>query len=249
MRTLRFLSAVSFIFVGVIYVTGRAQTQPQPFDLTATLAALEHDAPQEAAKRLAALPPNALPAIEASFYDDQLTPKTHQLIADALPRLTARNFAARLAADQRIDEEWNRRTGVDTYKASGKHDPAWDALAIDALSTDGIKNPADCYKKLKAAVDAGCKDPLVRYYEAKRGYQAKLVPLDLAISTLTSVANELDASPYSPGRRYFARLFLVELLREESATPSDVIKSNLEKCLALLPELASEHPSLCTSMR
>ena len=68
--------------------------------------------------------------------------------------------------------EWNRRTLQGAYDKVGKKDPKWDEKAREAFDlaarafskqVDPVVNPADFHGPAKAAVDAGCDDPLLIY--------------------------------------------------------------------------------------
>ncbi len=70
---------------------------------------------------------------------------------------------------------WMRRTTVAEYDKVGKKDPRWDRLAREALDLVSREfgergttiTSGEVLKAIKAAVDAGCDDPLVRYAYAR----------------------------------------------------------------------------------
>ncbi len=66
--------------------------------------------------------------------------------------------------------EWNLRTTVGAYEKIGKKDPRWDRPAAEAIALNArmssergapLITQEQIYKATKAAVDAGCDDPLV----------------------------------------------------------------------------------------
>src|SRR5579883_1983669 len=68
--------------------------------------------------------------------------------------------------------EWNRLTLQGAYEKIGKKDPKWDEQARKAMDlaarmfsqeVDPTVNPLDVNPPAKAAVDAGCDDPMVVY--------------------------------------------------------------------------------------
>ncbi len=241
-RRLRQFLVCSFVVAGLTFSVA-ARAEPSPFDLSATLTALDQESTPQAVKRLEALPPAALSSIYAALDKNDLSSQARNSINEALPSIVARNLRTRLDMDKRLDADWNRRTGIEVYKTSPAHNPAWDAIVVDALASSPL-DPAAAYRKFKAAIDAGCNDPLVRYYYAKRGYLSNSLPLDKAIDIMTSVVNDLETSGYSPGRQFFGHVFLGTLLLNQSTSSPDMARANFDKCLALLPQLPPEHPGL-----
>ena len=73
--------------------------------------------------------------------------------------------------------EWNRRTLVNAYNEFGQHDQRWDAAAQEALEavarvrSSGDTNALARLKPLlERARDAGCNDPLIRYFNLRLSY-------------------------------------------------------------------------------
>jgi hypothetical protein len=125
--------------------------------------------------------------------------------------------------------DFNRRSLAKAYDKVGKRDPKWDDAALEFLDAAGLAfsyaghgtiylpGPTLTYAHLetlgKAALDAGCDDPLVRYCHGAflhdKGQLAQAKPLVLA------AADELEKSPYPPNRIAAAHRRAVRLLHAE----------------------------------
>src|ERR1043166_3854085 len=72
---------------------------------------------------------------------------------------------------------WNRKTLLDAYRSAGKRNPAWDAeaeKALDAFAKIRASNGArgaddfrDVRDSARAAVAAGCNDPMIAYLHVR----------------------------------------------------------------------------------
>ncbi len=154
--------------------------------------------------------------------------------------------AARIAQDAKTDLEWSTRTALNTYKFNSPHDPAWDALALKALTGDDGTNPEKSYLLLKAAVDAGCTDPMVRYLYIRRGLAAHKLTDAQAVPLYAAAAKDMDKSPYSPGRRLHLRVqFMRSLNNLNPISPADhlLLASTFEQSLNLLTSIDKENIS------
>ena len=146
--------------------------------------------------------------------------------------------------------EWNRRTLTDAYDKVGKKDPKWDKLAHEALEhaarlfslqLDPPVRMAEIYRPSKAAVDAGCDDPLVVCL-LNRSARGKNYPgQEEMIRRMKVSGKALQASQYPAIRRAIA-LELAGTHALSVKNPSDADKKEAEAffdaSLALLPESA-----------
>lgn len=125
--------------------------------------------------------------------------------------------------------DFNRRSLAKAYEKVGKRDPKWDDAALEFLDATGlmfsysghngmyVPGPRMTYDQLeklgKAALDAGCNDPLVRYCYAAfvhdKGRAAQAKPIVLA------AADDLEKSQYPPNRIAAAHSRAVRLLHAE----------------------------------
>ena len=114
----------------------------------------------------------------------------------------------------RATASYNRRTMSQAYETVGKRDPKWDAAALEFLDgmglyftfgpTNAIYRPErlpawdEIVRHGKAAIDAGCDDPLVRYCHAVT--LDDVGRPDQAMAVMPQIAEELFASKYHPMR-------------------------------------------------
>jgi hypothetical protein len=144
--------------------------------------------------------------------------------------------------------EWNRRTLQGAYDQIGKKDPRWDKPAREAMDlaarmfskqVDPVISPAEIYRPAKAAIDAGCDDPLLVYL-----YNRSLVgPNDPGAEEmarrLRASAKALGSSHY-PVLRRAVPLELAGTYALYAKSPTDVALKEAERdfdaALALLPE-------------
>ncbi len=157
--------------------------------------------------------PANIPILLAAFPAEDFHPFTSDPLSQPLMILARKARDARTAADRAAENEWDLRTGLEIYKTSGKHSPAWDALVMDAMKND--VPPAESYRKYKAAVDAGCADPLVRYYSIRRGVAAKIITPLAAIPQYQALLPDMDNSPYTPGRKFQLRIQILHCCLEQ----------------------------------
>src|SRR4029079_13183507 len=73
------------------------------------------------------------------------------------------------------EAKWGQMMGAaaaaDSYQQLGNTNPKWDAAAVAALKGTG-SGAGLGFESLKAAIDLGCDDPLVRYFYYLRGIQS-----------------------------------------------------------------------------
>jgi tetratricopeptide (TPR) repeat protein len=124
------------------------------------------------------------------------------------------------AAEYRF--EWNKSTLVDDYEKVGHKNKAWDKEAKAALLAfaqarcrrgDTATVATDMERSVKAAVSAGCDDPLIKYLHLRYtvGLPMK-VNADGAKAYVES-ARELVQSRYSSIRKLYASLRAAEALK------------------------------------
>jgi len=147
--------------------------------------------------------------------------------------------------------EWNRRTLQGAYDKVGKKDPRWDKPARDAmdlaarmfsLQVDPVISNADVYKPAKAAVDAGCDDPLLVYLYNRNALGSNYPGQDEAIRRMKSSARALASSRYPVFRRAVPRqLAGTDILSVKSPSESarKEAERDFEAALALLRESAA----------
>ena len=128
---------------------------------------------EDAEVALCMLPPEALPALEEASKRDDLSPEASARVGQILGR-QKRWIPARLrrAAQLRAEWKWHEESALRDYRAVGKHNAAWDALAEDAIRKFVV--PPDFAEQgaaraaLDKAISAGCDDPLLLYLHARR---------------------------------------------------------------------------------
>lgn len=145
---------------------------------------------------------------------------------------------------------FNRRTLSEAYQASGKKDPKWDAAAVtflDAMAVrfanagaedwyklPGEKPSAELSELARAALDAGCEDPLVVYCHAvilddTKCSWAEIGPL------VQSAAEQLIGGPYPLNRAAAAQHRLHRLTDpHQPERLEEVRKSALDLTIAMI---------------
>lgn len=117
--------------------------------------------------------------------------------------------AARIAQRRRERLEWNRSTLGGAYDKVGKRDPRWDKPARQAMDLAARMfseevgpqvTSADVYKPAKAAVDAGCDDPLLLYLYHRTQQGPDYPGEEESARRMKQTAKALAASRY-PGIR------------------------------------------------
>jgi hypothetical protein len=160
--------------------------------------------------------------------------------------------AAAIEKRRRDRLEWNRRTLGGAYDKVGRKDPRWDGPAREAMEraarlfseeVDPVTTPGDVYKPAKAAVDAGCDDPLVRYLHIRFEVGPERAGVAEAIRRRGEIAKALAASRY-PAYRRMAALKLDAGYMLSLENPGDEVKKEAERkldaALALLDESAAD---------
>jgi hypothetical protein len=139
--------------------------------------------------------------------------------------------------------EWNRRTLAGAYDKVGRKDPRWDKPAREALEltarmfsmqVDPVVTLDDIDKPAKAAIDAGCDDPMVSYVFARSSAVQQGVSPEEARLLLRAAASALAGSGYPPYRRA-AGLYLAGLSDASSGRPA-IAQRDFAAVLDLLPE-------------
>ncbi len=146
--------------------------------------------------------------------------------------------------------EWNRRTLQGAYDKVGKKDPKWDEKAREAFDlaarafskqVDPVVNPADFHGPAKAAVDAGCDDPLLIYLFDRSALGKEYPGQEESTRRMKAAAKALAASRYPVFRRANALQLAGWYLLSVEA-PNDAVKAeahaDFDATLALLIESA-----------
>lgn len=143
---------------------------------------------------------------------------------------------------------WNRRTLQEAYDRVGKKDPRWDELARKTLDlaarmfseeVDPQVTFNDVYPAARAAVDAGCDDPIVAYLYARTSVGANDPGPEEALRRARAAAQGLAASRYPAFRRATAlRSSIGVALYGKDPTDADreQARRDLDAMLALLEE-------------
>jgi hypothetical protein len=106
--------------------------------------------------------------------------------------------------------EWNRQTLGGAYEKAGKKDPKWDQKAREAmelaaktfsLQVDPVVTTAELHAAAKAAVDAGCDDPMLLYLFNRTAFGVDYPGEAESDRRMTATAKALAASEYPAFRR------------------------------------------------
>ncbi|RUL89705.1 DUF4034 domain-containing protein [Tautonia sociabilis] len=142
---------------------------------------------------------------------------------------------------------WTRRTLADPYDRVGSRDPRWDdqvhslmELAANRFSgqaADGVSF-AEVFEAARAALDAGCDDPMVRYLYARTSIaENDPGPVEYR-RRMDDAADALEASAYPPIRRASALIYAaIENARvQDDPEAAAEASRQVDAALALLGE-------------
>jgi hypothetical protein len=177
---------------------------------------------EAAARRLLQIAPRSLVPLYEALDGGAASPTLKKELLDLLPQIHSRIRGERAVMDARILAEDDRQR-EEEYFHVGKHDPRWDHLVLEAYkSMSGYGESS--IPKFKAALDAGCNDPVVRYYYLTRSLRAGVSASDEALPELVQVAHEVDNPAYGAQRRFYVNLRLAHgaLFATESTGVSQV---------------------------
>ncbi|WP_422929354.1 hypothetical protein [Singulisphaera sp. PoT] len=143
---------------------------------------------------------------------------------------------------------WNRRTLGEAYEKVGKKDPRWDEPARKAfdlaarhfsLTVDPQVTYDEIYKGARAAVDAGCDDPLLAYVYARTSVGENYPGEEELIRRAQAAAKGLAASQYPAFRRAVALRFSGEMAlagQNPSEENREAARRDFDAALALIEE-------------
>ena len=150
-------------------------------------------------------------------------------------------------SDKRVRDrlEWNRRTLEGAYDKVGKRDARWDRQAREAMGlaarnfghqVDPIATRDEINRAAKAAIDAGCDDPMIFYL---RVWSSTGLTPEQEAQQIRVAARGLKASGYPACRRASALAIAVAFDKHPAASPAADKKereADMAASLALLAE-------------
>lgn len=159
---------------------------------------------------------------------------------------------------RRFDQElrWQHESLLKAYEGVGSHDPKWDEIVRQALTlaarvfAQDPTRPGDAAERLRElfgkAVEAGCDDPLVGYFNAR--YADTFRREGEAAAELHRAATKLEQSRYPAFRRALALTVAADGFAEaarKTVLPSasqDFAERGqlLDRASALLPEVLKD---------
>ena len=157
---------------------------------------------------------------------------------------------AKIEAHRRERLEWDRKTLAGAYDRLGKKDPRWDELARHALDlaarritgqVEPVVTNDMIHEAAKKAVDAGCDDPLVRYFDV---LNANPNTPDYP-KNIQEASDALKERGYPPVRRAFALMRLAEIKSSKddlNAEEKEDVQRVLGEVLGLIPKSMAEDP-------
>ena len=221
----------------------RAQTQPESPDLQSVIQELSTSAGaalDEARERAAHLPATAIVPMWDYLADVDHPETVRREIATALQPIYERARALRLKEDQQALVAWCRASGIDVFRKT-EHDAQLDPLVAQAFQDFDSGSP-NAAKSLKAAIDAGCTDPLVQFDNfCARG---SIDPADATRQCMRLVII-LEKSSYPASQKMFANLKFLEWamkVGERSLITTERKNEILNRALELFPAYIKENP-------
>lgn len=161
-----------------------------------------------------------------------------------LPGLFDRWRAARKAAGAAFLESLRPNVARTHYQQLGKRDARWDGLVAAGFAAED-KALGSGYEHFKAAVAAGCTDPLVRYFYFLRGQQGRHLAPAVTLPGLRDAAKDLDASNYPAVRKFYGYARFTAFAAEPGARaviPKAEVTAAFDRGVALLPQFAAAGP-------
>jgi hypothetical protein len=205
MRRALFIGLTLLVSVSVL-VGVRARYQRVRFQQAVARAAATADE----AKPSAPIPQDATAEAKAS------APIPQDAAAEAKPSAPIPQDAAAIEKHRHDLLAWNRRTLQEAYDRVGKKDPRWDDPARKTLDlaarmfsreVDPQVTFSDVYSAAKAAVEAGCDDPMLLYVYARTSVGANYPGPKEARRRAQAAARGLATSRYPAFRRAVALRF------------------------------------------
>lgn len=206
--------------------------------------------PDEAPDRIGTTPvplsPAGVPSAEAETPGRPGKSPAPSRVADGSPAIP--QDLERMARWRRGHREWNRETIRGAYERVGRRDPRWDEPALEAMDlaarmfsrdVDPETTVPDVHRPARAAIDAGCDDPMIAYLHVRTTFGPDGPgPAGLA-RRLVEVAEELAASDYPAFQRAVALQVagsrVVAALGDGGPPPARA-RQCFDDALALLPE-------------
>lgn len=151
--------------------------------------------------------------------------------------------------------EWNRKTLGGAYERVGKKDPRWDeharkALEATAMHFSQVPNPpphAVIHAAAKAALEAGCDDPMVLYVYARSSTLKDFPGQEEYLARHLKAVRALEQSAYPAHRRATSLHVVAAMLAAREGIDEEGRKEAtqlLNSALALLPKsVAEDEPS------
>lgn len=212
-------------------------------ELVKLLAEAKGEERERVLARVRALPESALEPIERAIESDTTSPFARADLQRMLPELLVGWSTRRREAMDRRDQELFE-SGAAEYQQVGVRDAKWDAQVLAAFklpADDGLR----VHEGFKAAVEAGCADPLVLYFYHSRS-SGEFAQAARLMGMRDAVAG-LEKSAYSPIWKFGAT---VRLLRNWTPSVGRLrLEGNFDgwggvrKALGLVPEVVAARPS------
>ncbi|QDV32437.1 hypothetical protein [Tautonia plasticadhaerens] len=241
---MRRMIALGLILLASASAAGIVMTRPLPAPESATAPA---PGPAEGAPADLA---GESPAVEAPGpdRDPPRKGKSPGIVRGALSTSEIPQDLDRMEQRRREKLEWNRRTVLGAYDEVGRKDPRWDESAREAmdlasrmfgLQVDPVVTLADLRRPARAALDAGCDDPMLAYLHTRTLVALDVVgPAELA-RLMIEAAEGLRASDYPACRRAVAlELAGTQVVAASSlgGPPREQAGRYFDDALALMPE-------------
>jgi hypothetical protein len=127
----------------------------------------------------------------------------------------------------RKEFNWRIENSAGDYLKIGSHDPKWDARVLRAFTNmaiigvwQDVTNTARFAWRsdINEAVDAGCDDPLVRYFQLRAEEGSPRYATRDTLALWTNAANALQKSQYSLYRKFYGNLRAASALNATRGT-------------------------------
>jgi hypothetical protein len=221
-------------------------------EIAGLLRQLENGATREgAAARLMQVTPKQLAALYETLDGRSASEGLKKELVELLPKI-----CAKVAEEDRAEEARRAaaaRAGfVEEYLKFGARGAKWDDLVVQAYQSLGAADDPvgiQATAKFKAALDAGCTDPVVRYYYVTRALFGGNLTLDDAIPELDKTTREVDASAYRALRKFYVNIRFANLAGDKALVkkvPPERITEAVDHAVAQFADMVQEPQTIAT---
>ena len=144
--------------------------------------------------------------------------------------------------------QWYLKHMLGDYDHAGRKDPKWDAPAREALTlvanlsvgddTNSVQTTEKLNGALQSALDAGCNDPVIRYFHLSFGKPAATLSTTEMADRMNRIALDVEGQDYSDLMKFYLNIRAVQKLDRAFTEARD---TNLWNRASKLQSIAAKH--------